>query len=193
MPAAGDERAVCLVPSADAWVFTSRDREEELAGVRPPPQGRAARRPGRRAIARGPGRSPAAARTSIWRATCSGRAGIGYDARDTLPLAAEPFAAALDLVLEWIASGFTRPTTIALLRSPHFRFADADGVAPDGAADHRARPRAGRRALPGRRRAADRAGRGLGRAARSPPPRTRAPGAAGRPRGCRRRGRRSRR
>ena len=63
-----------------------------------------------------------------------GRAGIPYEARDTLPLAAEPFAAALDVVLEWLAAGFTRPTTIALLRSPHLRFADAAGVELTGAA-----------------------------------------------------------
>ena len=61
VPAAGEERAICLVPSADAWVFTSRDREEELAGVRAAPQSRATGRPGRRAVARGPGRSPAVA------------------------------------------------------------------------------------------------------------------------------------
>ena len=124
---AGDERAVCLVPSADAWVFTSRDREEELAAF------------ARRLKAeRRAGRLDAEARVALvvrrplpylyLARDVLGRAGIPYDARDTLPLAAEPFAAALDLVLEWIASGFTRPTTIALLRSPHLRFADADGV-----------------------------------------------------------------
>lgn len=47
---------------------------------------------------------------------------IRYQAADTLPLAAEPFAAALDLVLECVESDFTRAALIGLLRSPHFRF-----------------------------------------------------------------------
>ena len=133
VPAAVEERAICLVPSADAWVFTSRDREEELAAFAR--RLKAERRAGRvdaqsrvALVVRRPLPYLYLARDVL------GRAGIGYDARDTLPLAAEPFAAALDLVLESIASGFTRPTTIALLRSPHFRFADADGVVPEGAA-----------------------------------------------------------
>lgn len=49
-------------------------------------------------------------------------AGAGYQTSDALPLAAEPYAAALDLVLEFVASSFTRETLAALLRSPHFVF-----------------------------------------------------------------------
>ena len=41
---------------------------------------------------------------------------------DALPLAAEPYAAALDLVLSVVAAGFARAPSVALLRSPHFRF-----------------------------------------------------------------------
>ena len=51
-----------------------------------------------------------------------GAAGIPYQASDALPLAAEPTAAALDLVLDAVASNFTRGTLVALLRSPHFVF-----------------------------------------------------------------------
>ncbi|HLB44584.1 MAG TPA: PD-(D/E)XK nuclease family protein, partial [Candidatus Limnocylindrales bacterium] len=51
-----------------------------------------------------------------------GRARIPYHASDRLPLAAEPFAAALDVVFEFVESGFTRRSAVALLRSPHFRF-----------------------------------------------------------------------
>jgi ATP-dependent helicase/nuclease subunit B len=47
---------------------------------------------------------------------------IPFQASDALPLAAEPTAAALDLVLDAAASSFTRATLIALLRSPHFVF-----------------------------------------------------------------------
>ncbi|MGH9384682.1 MAG: PD-(D/E)XK nuclease family protein, partial [Vicinamibacterales bacterium] len=48
-------------------------------------------------------------------------AGIPFEASDSLPLAAEPYAAAVDLVLEFVASDFNRGATTALLRSPHFR------------------------------------------------------------------------
>ncbi|MBM3806955.1 MAG: PD-(D/E)XK nuclease family protein [Acidimicrobiia bacterium] len=51
-------------------------------------------------------------------------AGLPFLAVDTLPLAAEPYAAAVDLVLECAAANFTRRATIALLRSPHFQFTD---------------------------------------------------------------------
>ena len=49
-------------------------------------------------------------------------AGIPCQLFDTLPLAAEPFSAALDLVFSAISSNFGRLALIALLRSPHFRF-----------------------------------------------------------------------
>jgi RecB family exonuclease len=53
-----------------------------------------------------------------------GGAGIPYQTTDTLPLAAEPFAAALDLIFEFVASSFTRNAIVSLLRSPHLRFED---------------------------------------------------------------------
>ena len=56
---------------------------------------------------------------------------IGYQAVDALPLAAEPFAAALDLLFTAAAAGFTRGALMDLLRSPHFTFAagaDLDGI-----------------------------------------------------------------
>jgi RecB family exonuclease len=62
-----------------------------------------------------------------------GGAGISFEALDTLPLAAEPYAAAVDLVLECAAANFTRRAITALLRSPHFTFA-VDGVPVDRAA-----------------------------------------------------------
>jgi RecB family exonuclease/inactivated superfamily I helicase len=46
------------------------------------------------------------------------RAGMAYQAVDRLPLAAEPAAAALDLIIEFVSSGFTRASALALLRSP---------------------------------------------------------------------------
>jgi RecB family exonuclease len=52
---------------------------------------------------------------------------IPFETLDTLPLAAEPFAAALDVVLDAVASDFTRTSLLALVRSPHFQFAGAEG------------------------------------------------------------------
>ena len=55
-------------------------------------------------------------------------AGIPFETLDTLPLAAEPYAAAVDLVLDAVAADFTRTALLALLRSPHFRFAAEDAT-----------------------------------------------------------------
>jgi ATP-dependent helicase/nuclease subunit B len=49
-------------------------------------------------------------------------ADIPYQTAAALPLASEPTAAALDLVLSAVASRFTRDAIVALLRSPHFVF-----------------------------------------------------------------------
>ena len=50
---------------------------------------------------------------------------------DALPLASEPFAAALDLVLAFVTGNCARGPAIALLRSPHFRFGpDEAALAP---------------------------------------------------------------
>src|SRR5436190_10519136 len=43
---------------------------------------------------------------------------MAHQAVDRLPLAAEPAAAALDLIIEFISSGFTRTSALAMLRSP---------------------------------------------------------------------------
>jgi len=49
-----------------------------------------------------------------------GAIGVAFQASDALPLAAEPTAAALDLVLEVAETKFARGAIVALLRSPHF-------------------------------------------------------------------------
>lgn len=53
-----------------------------------------------------------------------GDARLPYQAHDSLPLAAEPFAAAVDLLFAAIAAGFTRGALVELLRSPHFVLGD---------------------------------------------------------------------
>jgi RecB family exonuclease len=47
---------------------------------------------------------------------------IPCQALDSLPLAAEPFAAAVDLIFSALAAGFTRGALIELLRCPHLVF-----------------------------------------------------------------------
>jgi RecB family exonuclease len=115
-----------VVPSADAHVGMSRDREDELAAV--------ARRI--KATRRAGDATPLARQALVVRRplpylylarSVFGAAGIPFETLDTLPLAAEPYAAALDLVLEAAGSGFSRTALVALLRSSHFRF---DALAP---------------------------------------------------------------
>lgn len=112
------EVATLVVP-ADGCAFTYRDREDELEGV-------ARRIKGASDLTR---TALVVARPLPYlylaREVFAG-AGIPFEALDTLPLAAEPYAAAVDLVLECAAANFTRRATMALLRSPHFRF-EIDG------------------------------------------------------------------
>lgn len=112
---------VLIAPPASAttpvppW-FVSRDREEELV-----------------AVARQAARSDDASRMGVafqrplpylyLARYVFEDAGRRYQAFDTLPLAAEPFAAALDVVLAFVLAEATRATTIDLLASPHWRFA----------------------------------------------------------------------
>jgi ATP-dependent helicase/nuclease subunit B len=51
-----------------------------------------------------------------------GDAGVSYQSPDALPLSAEPFSAAIDLVLSFLSGEGNRASTIALLSSPHFAF-----------------------------------------------------------------------
>ena len=119
------EGGVLVVPPAVAHqqsiVFSYRDREEELEGV-------ARRLKADRRVGRPVHLDRTALVVSralpylyIARDVFAG-AGVPFQALDTLPLAAEPYAAALDLVLEFVATGFTRRAMTALLRSPHFQF-----------------------------------------------------------------------
>ena len=53
------------------------------------------------------------------------QAGVPFQTRDAFPLAAEPYAAALGLVIEFVQTGFSRAAAVALLRSPHYCFEHA--------------------------------------------------------------------
>ena len=118
------------VPAAppDCQWFTSRDREEELIGI-----ARRLKADRREALLHGREPLPPERAAVVYKRplpylylarSAFGGAGIPFQTSDTLPLAAEPMAAALDLVLEFAASSFTRDRLIALLRSPHFEFGD---------------------------------------------------------------------
>ena len=72
--------------------------------------------------------------------------GIPCQMFDALPLAAEPYAAAVDLLFSFVSANFARVPAIALLRSPHLRFTGAGGEpvrATDVAALDRALSEAG--------------------------------------------------
>ena len=116
---------VLLVPDADpapatygaARPFVCRDREEELAD--------AARLAARiRSSGGDVSRLAVVFRRPLpylyLARQVFGDARLPYQALDSLPLAAEPFAAAVDLIFAAIGAGFTRGALVELLRSPHF-------------------------------------------------------------------------
>ena len=131
----GPPPAVRAPADADRVYTVSRDREEELSEI-----ARDLKQSARDAHA------PAAIdRTTIvfqrplpylyLARQVFGAAGVPYHAQDALPLAAEPFAAALDLVFTFVTARFTRASIVALLRSPHFRFSDnGTDIGPDDVA-----------------------------------------------------------
>ena len=117
---------VIVVPAGTAgelpFVLEYRDREEELEGVAR--RLKADRRAGRRSPLEKAALVVARPLPYLYlaRDVFQG-AGVPFEALDTLPLAAEPYAAAVDVAMECAAAGFTRRALVALLRSPHFRFA----------------------------------------------------------------------
>jgi RecB family exonuclease len=120
------EQPAVSVPDQESRVFVVRDREEEIAAFAR--RVKKARRDGRLSaldhaalVVHQPLPYVYLARSVLG----SGR--LDCQLFDTLPLAGEPYAAALDLVLTFASSGFGRVPGIQLLRSPHFRFLGPDG------------------------------------------------------------------
>jgi RecB family exonuclease len=114
-----------VVPEAspDRLWWTRRDREEELVSV-----ARQLKADRRRADSVPLDRAAVVYRHPLpylyLAEEVFGAAGVPYQTADALPLAAEPSAAAIDLVLDAAESDFARPALVALLRSPHFAFVD---------------------------------------------------------------------
>jgi RecB family exonuclease len=126
------DRPRLMVPAGagDPW-FTWRDREEELLAI--------ARRIGPESDTPA---SPLDRTAVVFKRPLPylyiapdalGGSGIPFQSSDALPLAAEPVAAAVDLVLECAESDFIRAALVALLGSPYFRFT-ADDVPVSAAA-----------------------------------------------------------
>lgn len=119
------------VTSGERRVIACRDRDEEVLAY--------ARRV-KAAWAESPGQSALVFRRPLpylyaahWALEA---AGIPYQSSGTLPLAAEPWAASLDLLMDVVLSGFTRASLVSLLRSPHVlvRVPDGRPVGPDDVA-----------------------------------------------------------
>jgi RecB family exonuclease len=117
---------ILVVPDASGTdaprAFVFRDREEELAGVA-------------RWVKDAPHAAHAERMAVVFQrplpyvylaSQVFADARLPYQAYDSLPLAAEPFAAAIDLVFGAIGADFTRSALVELLRSPHLGFGPAD-------------------------------------------------------------------
>ncbi len=116
-----------VIPATGKAVHVARDREEEVAGV-----ARRIKHAVRRGELSSPGRAALIVRQRLPYVYVAREilrsAGVPCQTFDALPLASEPYAAALDLVLSCVSTDFARVPAMALLRSPHFRFADIRDV-----------------------------------------------------------------
>jgi RecB family exonuclease len=102
---------------ADAGlVFSARDREEELVDVARLLKGRRSD-PGRFGVVF---QRPLPYLYLARQVFASAR--IGYETSDALPLAAEPFAAAIDALFSCLVSEYTRGSLVDLLRLPQFGY-----------------------------------------------------------------------
>ena len=119
-------RPVLLTPPGggpDQPWFTLRDREEELLSVVGQVQADSSLVLDRQAVVY---KRP----LPYLYLACEtfGAAAIPYQTSDALPLAAEPTAAAVDLLLDLVETSFSRDSIVALLRSPHYWFESKAGA-----------------------------------------------------------------
>jgi RecB family exonuclease len=127
------DRRVLLVPSSgDALHVSCRDREEEVRAVVRRVKG--LRRSEPHGAARLDRTAVVFSRPLPYLYLARGHfeaARIPYQCQDALPLAAEPTAAAVDLVLDFVASGASRRSTIALLGHAQFALGEAGHLPRD--------------------------------------------------------------
>jgi RecB family exonuclease len=119
-----DQRTLLVPGEGELLHFTARDREEELNGI-------LRRIKGERRSA--PLDAPRLDRTAVvfsrplpylyLARTLFPAAGVPYQCDDALPLAAEPAAAAVDVLLEFVATNASRLAIVALLRVPQIDLA----------------------------------------------------------------------
>jgi hypothetical protein len=118
---------VLVIPEGGGIVHVARDREEEVAQV-----ARRVKRAVRHGTLRSPGQAALIVRQRLPYVYVAREvlraAGVPCQTFDALPLVAESFAAAVDLVLSCVSADFARVPAMALLRSPHFRFASSRDV-----------------------------------------------------------------
>lgn len=114
------------VPPGGALVYSARDREEEVAAF-----ARRVKAMARRGEVSSLDRVALVVRQPLPYVYLAREVlrsgGIASQLFDALPLAAEPFAAALDGLFSLVSSSFARTPAIALLQSPHLRFAGSGG------------------------------------------------------------------
>jgi RecB family exonuclease len=114
---------VLVIPPGGAAVHVARDREEEVAGL-----ARRIKHAVRQGALSSPGHAAMVVRQRLPYVYVAREilrsAGVPCQTFDALPLASEPFAAALDLVLSCVSADFARVPAMAMLRSPHFHLAD---------------------------------------------------------------------
>ena len=109
----------------DRTVLTARDREEELVSFARAVKGDAGPpdEAGRRAVS---GRVALVFQRPLpylyLAGPALGGAGIPYQTVDAMPLAAEPYAASIELVFDCVDSAFAAPSVLRLLRDPNFSF-----------------------------------------------------------------------
>ncbi len=98
-----------------------RDREEELGAI-----ARRVKRDARAGVSSGLGRTGVVFKRPLPYVYLASQvfpsAGVPHEAFDALPLASEPYAAALDLIFECVDGDFARGPLVALLKSPVFAF-----------------------------------------------------------------------
>ena len=131
-----DKRPVVVVPASDDEPdhFVRRDREEELIGIVRALKSRESRTGEDATDSAGPADGVDGREAVVFQRPLPylylarplfEQAGVPFESRDALPLAAEPYAAAVDLVFAFVTSDYSRSSTIGLLRSPHFNFEHA--------------------------------------------------------------------